>query len=181
MNTELNEILNSDPEKVLSWIKGMISGMEKGLENVNWLGLAQGAALMATTSESGIKTDSLWAKISTHSYNYLAMHASDQSVNSFETSSMNMCVVLILRYGNVKDDEILDVERIRSWFFSRNELSFSEVKNILTGNNTPGIDVLRKLRNIKNRMNIVDSLIEAGYFKDDAILKEWINIKTLLP
>src|SRR5690606_21071872 len=81
--------------------------------------------------------------------------------DSLLCSEMRVRVHFIKRFGLSKEDSLLDINTIASWFMENTDCSLEWAKNV--SDNWPDklqsgeitLETIKTLRNIKNRINIV--------------------------
>jgi hypothetical protein len=173
------------PSEVWAWLQDIWTNNLKATADINWwLGLAESASHYVFYTKHGeLKTPNLeWAQITVALYEYL------DTVKHCETcgrSGMFIRLRLIRIFGHQPNDELLDAEKIIAWFYKNLSIDQNEVKKMIP------IDLaeiwkqnpekLLMLREIKNRLGVVQLLQEMKVFELDENLKEWISLRKSLP
>lgn len=178
--SQLNKLLQQDASQVLTWLKDIWTGKQPTPENFNWLGLAKSAALHASYEKR--KEDSLqWAEVAISIYEYLMKDADLAGRNSFVYSLMNLRAHMIIRYGAVSQDRVLDLKQVIELFFYDINMSYIEAATKAVVWKSLSIESIRELRRIKNRLSALKSLSDAGKLSLNQELKSWLDLRDKLP
>lgn len=178
--SQLNKLLQQDASQVLTWVKYILTGKLPTPENFNWLGLAEAAAFRASYEKR--KEDSLqWAEVAISIYEYLMKDADLTGRNSFVYSLMNLRANMIMRYGAVSQDRVLDVKQVIDLFFCDINISYTEAATKAAVWKNLSIENIRELRRIKNRLSALKSLSDAGKLPLNQELKSWLDLREKLP
>ncbi len=180
MTTSVNELLKQEPGEILEWLKSVQSGNNLVTNDYNWwLGIAEVAnskARKETVSEKKLQ----WAEVAIQVYDYLEDRAYPNS-NSTDCSAKMLSVAMINQLGVVAGHPVLDPQATQEWFFKRLTGSLEEVTKMASNWQTRPIEEILQLRNLKNRLNVIEALRSAGYLQQDAELTKWLEIKSKLP
>jgi hypothetical protein len=123
--SQLNKLLQQDASQVLTWVKDILTGELPTPEKFNWLGLAEAAAFKASCEKR--KEDSLqWAEVAISVYEYLMKNADLAGRHSFVCSLMHLRAYMIIRYGAVSQDRVLDIKQVIDLFFCDMNMSYTE-------------------------------------------------------
>jgi hypothetical protein len=198
----LDRLLSDDPKHLYSWISTVINGEQAERPGINWLGLAEGAA-----ANTHIEGNLDWAHVAVYLYEHLANEAAPASKESFILSAMRLRAFLISKYGAVPNDPILDLERITRWFFDSLQISQGEAadladvtwkalstEDVRRWNETHSLivenqgrvrqldsHVVVELRRMKNRLSVIEGLVESGQLKPNTDLAFWLSLREKLP
>jgi len=177
----VNELDTWKPAEVQAWLDSVLSNREELPKDFNCLLLAEYAGQLARRSD-----DLEWARVSTRVYDWL--HRVDLDGND---SSMALRVYFINKRGSVSGDPLLDPNVILRWFYENLPISFTEAelgipkcKETIAKGNIKGPDVLqlcRELRNIKNKLTIINWMVERDTLHPDEDLSKWLDIRVTLP
>jgi hypothetical protein len=180
MNMTANYLLTKDSQTVQEWLEQVWSKQTWVSDDFNWLGLAQVAVQKATGTTSEQEAKLKWAEIALNVYAYLTRQDVNGQ-NSFELSAMHLRAAMIRQFGAVADHPILDGKPIAKWFFDRTFTPREEVMQVLGGWRKLPIQDILKLRKIKNRLSVIELLMQDGYLQEHHELREWVMIKKYLP
>jgi hypothetical protein len=177
------ELIEQGPEHLLDWIAIAQSNQDRAPHAMNWwLGLAEAAALNATTDDDAPSNQDVlrWAHAAIEVYNYLSETVAPEGRNGFECSAMFLRASMMERYGVIPDHPILDPYVVKNWFYDRLPLPREAVvKNAKHWQDLP-IEQIRQLRHLKNRLSVIEFFVEKGYLQDTE-LREWVQIRGVLP
>ena len=181
--TSVNDLFTWEPTEVQSWLDSAWSEQKPALDEASWLGLAEVAATMANRSN-----DLEWARVSIRVYEWL--HGVDSRMG-YDRSAMNLRASMIRKLGGVSGDPLLDLQVILDWFWNNVPMSITEArfaipncqKTIAEGNvkRPEDLELCRKLRRIKNDLNLLWWLMEDDILVPDEELKAWVELKPELP
>jgi len=170
------------PAEVQAWLDSVLSGREELPKDFNWLLLAEHAGQLARESD-----DLEWARVSTRVYDWL--HRVELDGN--DDSSMALRAYFINKRGSVSGDPLLDPNVILNWFYESLRMSFTEAElgipkckeTIAKGNikEPQDLQLCRELRQIKNKLTIINWLVEGDTLHPDKELSKWLDIKATLP
>lgn len=184
MSEELSSLLQSNPQSVYEWIhRAWDAEADTVKAKFNWGGLAE-VAVRRAFPEDGAPPDLEWARIAIEVNEYLSKRYMF-SIDSFMISAMFVRARLIIALGNRAGDPLLDIDHITAWFYENLPMSRQDVleqvnqgiRHILSSD----LDLVTKLRDIKNRLKPLKILNEQGYFEADAEIKAWIELWDKLP
>jgi hypothetical protein len=168
-------------------------------ENFNWQGLACVAADKARGNSSSLGRESPnleWAKVAISVYDFLAK-THPEIKNTFIRDAMMLRAYVISKLGNIPDDPVLDSSYIFNWFFNELRFSLKEALTIasswtdlithkrqeLTQNNqyTALLEEIRELRQIKNKLAVIQVLAQNNPSYLDEEINTWLSIQEKLP
>jgi hypothetical protein len=177
-NNLLLTVLKWPPERVGTWLDGLTIGELVEGELFNWEVFAFTAASRASEERS-----LPWANIALRVYEGLVEREPDRAAESRTHSAMNLRACMIREFGAREGDPILDPEMIVAWFRRTATLSFEEVVQLVTSLDlrTTPIDTLRKLRSIKNALNVLRLISRSGVLRKHPELIGWLRIRRRLP
>ncbi len=170
---------NHDPKIILSWLINALSGQLTPNQDINWLSLAEIASFKANQNN-----DLKWAEISIKIYDYLAEKSDKKkrgSGESFKLSAMMLRSLMMQRLGTSVNDEILDINIILAWFKDSLNLSFKDVLIKTENWRTLPIENIRELRQIKNRLKVIQGLAESDHITLDKFFCQWLDLLPKLP
>jgi hypothetical protein len=186
-----NDLLKMDVCEIKEWLNAVQSGNEITPDGFNWLGLAEAAAFNAHVKQDSQTPASRleWASIAVSVYERLAKDSSfdgEDSRESFELSAMHLRAYLIRELGTKPNHAILDANSIVQWFLDSLKLSVEQVhKHCIVyqalGTEKNSIEMLRGLRQIKNRLSVIKSLVNSGQIKPNRELTNWLSLFDKLP
>ncbi|PTL83827.1 hypothetical protein [Vitiosangium sp. GDMCC 1.1324] len=171
-------ILEWLPQEVWAWLDRVTIGEPVEGEPFNWDGFAFTAAAQARRERS-----LLWANIALRVYEGLVEREPDWAAESRTQSAMYLRAWMICELGVREGDTVLDPEVIVTWFRRTATLSFEEVVQWVSPLDllTTPIDMLRKLRSIKNALNVVRAICKSGVLQKHPELVGWLRIRRRLP
>ncbi len=124
-------------------------------------------------------------------YHYLADrtgHSSDKY--SYLLDAMLLKTYLIRELGNVPGDPVLDSDLLRRWFFDNLTMSREDALNqaqkwqdklISKTVNRSDLKTTLVLRQLRQRLSLLASLVESGQLRSDAEIAGWLAIRSYLP
>jgi hypothetical protein len=192
LKASLNELIKDSPENIKAWLNKIILDKPDFFYNFSWLGLA--SVLSQNTNHEIDKNNRemslIWAELAIKAYAVDSELANDKThFYSNELSEMMLRARLINQFGEEKNHFLLDSKIIFRWFFERLNLSFeaaiNESENFrrLTSNKQLELielELISKIRQIKNRLSVIDILRKNPKVKISAELEKWLEIKSLL-
>jgi hypothetical protein len=179
----LRYLLSQDGAAVRAWIEAVESGEGTVPAGFNWHGLAQVAA--ADAQRYG---DLTWAGVATFVYDQLARQAPQGESSDFAHSAMQLRAWMIARFGPRADDPVLDLDRVLRWVRAGLIMPPDEAARRATAwkeaapeQKQQQREQVRQLRDMKNRLAVVELLVgsSAGILDDD--LRRWLEIRPALP
>ncbi|PTL75796.1 hypothetical protein [Vitiosangium sp. GDMCC 1.1324] len=174
----LQTVLKWPHQRVWAWLDGLIIGEPIDGEFFNWDLFAFAAATRAREERS-----LSWANIALLVYGDIAKRSPDGIAESLTYSAMNLRAWMICELGAREGDTVLDPAVIVAWFRRTATLSFEEVVQLVSPLDlriTP-IDTIRKLRSIKNALNVLRSICKSGVLRKHPELIDWLRIRRRLP
>jgi hypothetical protein len=175
--TLLQPVLGWPLRQVTTWLDGLAVGEPVEDEYFNWELLAFTAAARAHEERS-----LPWARLALMVYEALAERASDRERHSFMLSAMNLRASMIREFGSREGDDVLDSEIITAWFQRIATLSIEEAARASSEDlSTLPLELLRKLRDIKNALNVVALVAETGALQKHPELESWLQLRLGLP
>jgi len=145
-------------------------------DKFNWLGLAEGAAIMARNS---MLID--WADISVKIYRALRASGDFSLNHGLELSEMSLRVYMILHLGNIQGHNVLDSLIVEHWFFQTLPMSVSEAESLIVSPSNLDISLIRQLRWVKNRVRVIQELYAQYMVHSREELAPWMEIYDKLP
>ncbi len=196
----LRVLLQKDPEQVQAWLRIVWAEQQQIPEKFNWLGLAQvstfNAQELANEESNESHSESLaWAQVATSVYEFLAEN-NPSFPESYLYSLMGLRAYMILKFGALPGNQVLDIQQIVNWFFDNLHISYQEAlikatdwRETLAVNNPEEtqkkfeseLEDIRKLRLIKNRLGIIKRLSKSKDFLPNEELNIWISLWDKLP
>lgn len=152
----------------------------------NWLGLAEGAAFLATRENRSREDAISWGQVSLTAYERSRTDASQDSVVG---SAMILRAALIRRFGCDRNLDPLNGELIERWFFEAVTRPREEVEEMaLKWRDAPieqrqdfSREALLMMRRIKNRLGPVCVLLGRGCLIREKELGAWCILRDMLP
>ncbi len=196
----LRVLLQKDPEQVQAWLRIVWAEQQQIPEKFNWLVLAQvstfNAQELANEESNESHSESLaWAQVATSVYEFLAEN-NPSFPESYLYSLMGLRAYMILKFGALPGNQVLDIQQIVNWFFDNLHISYQEAlikatdwRETLAVNNPEEtqkkfeseLEDIRKLRLIKNRLGIIKRLSKSKDFLPNEELNIWISLWDKLP
>lgn len=179
----LNELAQQDPTQVRAWLETIWARRPDVSLHFNWIGLFEIAMFNAmAAAELCRKQESLaWANVAKSIYVLLTDH-NERRPKSAVNSLMLTRASLIATFGTCANHDILDADDIVNWFFSELDMSYSEaVQAVAVWSQKLDLDMMRKLRNIKNRLLVMERLFMRDQLLMSEALCNWLDLKPLLP
>ncbi|MBN3938497.1 MAG: hypothetical protein V7L21_25845 [Nostoc sp.] len=193
----LKVLLQKDPEQVQTWLRMVWAEQQQVPEKFNWLGLAEVSTFRAQelANEESNKSHSeslAWAKIASSVYKFLAENNPSFSERYLD-SLMTLRAYMILKFGALPGNPVLDIQQIVTYFFDNLHISYQEAlikatdwREALAANNPEEtqkkfdseLEDIRKLRLIKSRLGIIKQLSK---FLPNEELNIWISLWEKLP
>jgi hypothetical protein len=180
--TETEAILEKGPEA----IRALLGNASRPLSaEVNWLGLAFAAADIALDAFGSRQSAAglAWSRCATAIYDTLAIDAVPRA--DFDQSSMRARLNAIRNVGVVPGDPVLDPSVITNWFLASLDHSLQSAvqkahrfRAHVVGEEL-GLEDIRALRRIKNRLSILVQLGAAVALEPE--IQAWIEVRDLLP
>jgi hypothetical protein len=175
--TLLQAVLSWPLPQVAAWLDGLAIGEPVEGEYFNWELLAFTAAARAREEPS-----LWWAQIALRVYGVLAERASSRESHSLMLSAMNLRASMIREFGSRQGDDVLDPESIVAWFQRVATLSMEDAAKASSEDlRTLPMEMLRKLRDIKNALNVVALVSETGGVRKHPEVEGWLQLRTRLP
>ncbi|HSP78533.1 MAG TPA: hypothetical protein VLQ93_08400, partial [Myxococcaceae bacterium] len=126
-----------------------------------------------------------WAHIALMAFGVLAERAPDAyEAYSFMLRAMNLRAAMILELGSREGDTVLDPEIIVAWFKNLVTMPIEEVARMSSEDlRTIPIETIRKLRNLKYALNVVDLVCESetGVVRKHPELEGWLQLRPRIP
>lgn len=182
----LNHLLQQSPENVISWLKNIRSGKEAEPQEFNWLGLAEAATFNAhqNADNQQIIPALEWAEVALIVDDLLSQKmAENQGKNNdaLTISSMMLRAVMISKFGVNLSHPVLNINLIKEWFREANKnLSAQEISKITNWRDLE-IGKIRELRQLKNRLKVIDILAKSDQLTGETDLKDWLSLGRKLP
>jgi hypothetical protein len=175
--TLLQTVLSWPLQQVAAWLDGRAIGEPVEGEYFNWELFAFTAAARAHEERSLLS-----ARIALVVYGVLAERASSRESHSLMLSAMNLRASMIREFGSREGDDVLDSEIIVAWFQRIATMSIEDAaKASAVDLRTLPMEMLRKLRDIKNALNVVALVSEMGGVQKHPELESWLQLRTRLP
>jgi hypothetical protein len=183
MAISVNDLARQSPDHIREWVEAIRSGSVAAPGDFNWLGLAYSAARNAAqAADHGCEDDALaWAGVAIAAYGYLSGVHGPPDASEDERSAMVVRADMIGRFGAVPGHPILDPASVERWFVDRLPLSLEDATAMTEDWTKRPVDEIRMLREIKNRLAVVQALSEGGVLSDSATLRLWLEIHDRLP
>jgi hypothetical protein len=178
----LTELAQQEPTFVRVWLETIWAQHPEAAKGFNWLGLFEIATFNATRAATVSKQESLaWANAARSLYLLLNDHK-ERRAQSILAKLMSMRVTLIVKFGAVPHHDILDTGDIADWFYGELDMPYADaVYEAARWPQKLDLDVMRKLRNIKTRLSIIERLTTHGWLPISDELCAWLALKPNLP
>ncbi|WP_335017143.1 hypothetical protein [Nostoc sp.] len=126
----LRVLLQKDPEQVRTWLRMVWAEQQQVPEKFNWLGLAEVSTFraqeLANEESNESHSESLtWAEIASSVYEFLAENNLSFSERYLD-SLMGLRTYMILKFGALPGNRVLDIQQIVNWFFDNLHISYEE-------------------------------------------------------
>lgn len=181
----LDRILEQNAQSVLIWVNNIFSGQTAQPQDFNWLLLADVASTKARKGKNGSGLcDRTWAQVATTIYDNLSEAAEQKkpgSGESFTISSMMLRAAAIGKLGVICEHPVLDVNLILQWFWDNIKESRKDVEKKAANWQTLPIAEIRELRQLKNRLKVIDALADTDKYVLDEELSTWLSVREKLP
>lgn len=183
--TSAIDLQSQKPDEVLSWLADIQSGRTHlnvvPDDQVNWwLALTEVAKSRA---RKAVADRLLWLQVVKTVYGYLGSVTGKADSDSNEQSFYMFLVSIIREHGAVLEQPLLDPKVIEEWFFNRLSFSSDKVVSLLKDKGWRNLPLaqIAELRQLKNRLSVLEQLREAGYLSDNIELSRWLDLKSSLP
>ncbi|MEH2154623.1 hypothetical protein [Nostoc sp.] len=196
----LRVLLQKDAEHIQTWLTMVWAEQQQVPEKFNWLGLAEvstsRAQELANKESNESHSESLaWAEIASSVYEFLAENNPSFSERYLD-SLMTLRAYMILKFGAILENPVLDIYLIINWFFDNLHISYQEAlikaadwREALAAKNPEEtqkkfdseLEDFRKLRFIKSRLRIIKYLSKSKHFLPNEELNTWISVWEKLP
>jgi hypothetical protein len=177
-------LIKQDVDTVEGWLDDVWKGVRKVPEDFDWPNLAAAITVRARAANGPdcySKPDLQWGRLAIAIYQYTMTLVDPLTKLSLENSMMHLKGYLILYYGNIVGDPVLDANRIIEWFFQNLHLSLEEAVKQAANMKNLEIEELLRLRYIKERLSIIRFLSEDKVLEPDEELSKWLAIQQRLP
>ncbi|MEH2176877.1 MAG: hypothetical protein V7K45_29235 [Nostoc sp.] len=126
----LRVLLQQDPEHIQTWLRMVWAEQQQVPEKFNWLGLAEVSTFraqeLANEEPNEFYLESLaWAEIASSVYEFLAENNPSFSERYLD-SLMGLRAYMILKFGAIPENPVLDIYLIINWFFDNLHISYQE-------------------------------------------------------
>ncbi|MFP2906708.1 hypothetical protein ACLESD_16935 [Pyxidicoccus sp. 3LFB2] len=174
----LQTVLQWPRPQVTAWLDGLAIGEPLGQEAFNWELFAFTAARRAREERS-----LPWAHIALRVYEVLEERLPAGAAHSGMFSAMNLRAWMISELGAREGDAILDPEIIFGWFQRVATVPMEEAARLVENRDwgTLPIETLRRLRAIKNALNVLDAISETEVVRKHPELEGWLQLRSRLP
>ena len=157
---DVGSLLSGDFVTAEKWLRQVLDDGKPLLEGFNWHGFAEGAARNARSREDDQHASDAWATMSVTVYDRLAAEQAEGF--TFELSAMNLRALLISRHGSADGHPVRDAARLVKWFregvadtsLEEVEREAERLRQLPVEQLSEQLDVMRRLRRIKNRLNV---------------------------
>ncbi len=179
----VEELFREDAAQVEAWLEGVRLGEIRLPEGFNWHGFAEGATFRSRRSLESPSPDQRWGRIAISVYDRLAADSEPDPgiADSFSRSWMLLRVSMIRAFGPHEGDPVLDPAVITGWFFRGVSMSFEDASEKTKNWQSCGIEVIRALRGIKNKLNIILAFSNLDICVMDPELQTWLSLLPDLP
>lgn len=180
LGVDAQALLTGDVLTAKRWLENVEANPARLPSDFNWHGFAQGAANNAQAAATLSDADA-WASISVHAYE--RRQSKHEQSASFELSAMHLRSWMIRRYGASEASPVRNPRMLVDWFRSRvtmpladAEYETAKLRALPVERWSEHLDVLRTLRALKNRINVLRTL-------DDPPeeIRAWLNLWSQLP
>ena len=177
-------LVKQDVRTVKAWLAEVWEGTKQVPHDFSWPNLAAAINVLARAGNGPRyyeRPDLEWGRVAISVYHYAMGQVDPLARLSLEESMMNLRGYLIIYYGCLAGDPVLDLHQIIAWFFERLHLSLEEAEAEIADLQTLDIYELGRLRDIKTRLSILRFLADQGLFTPDDELKRWLALQQKLP
>lgn len=142
--------------------------------------LAEAAARRASAPDEGSAMRLDWATLSVVLYELLADADVDRPADRYLIPAHYVRSGAIARYGPEQGDPIRDPKRIIDWFVRSAEYPEPAAVPIVPSVKEAPLELVRKERNLKNRIRVLKQLGDAGVELDENC-EAWVRLLPSLP
>ncbi len=172
----LHRFLQGPAAAASEWLRSVDGGEASIPSDFNWLGLAEGSAGLATSTD-----DVEWGRVAVNIYERLAAGAEPRLSDRLLHSAMLVRAHFIALLGDRSDDPLLDADRIVRWFLDGLQLPPDEARRRADIWPTLSAPEILSLRDIKIRLSPLVMLAEAGLLREHPELDRWLQLRPALP
>ena len=179
----INTLDSQDPRMILRQIHALRDCGDLREDLVNWRAVA-----WIASDNARRKLDLAWAEVAAAAYDVLSSDELRQGQQyNYEVDAMMLKVFLIDRLGERQDHPFLDASLVVQWFLSTMSMSPPEVMSLAARIQTVPTSTeeyrttLLELRQIKNRLKVIESIKRTDAVRSSAEVQEWCKLSHLLP
>lgn len=176
--TSVRDVISGTALEAYNWT---VANLETFEQDFNWLGLAEcaGTRAYAENESKFSEENALWAKIAIIVYEKLAV-LSEKGLDGFESSAMMLRAYVISKNRMIRQDPFFSEKIIYDWFKKRLPFSYEDAKKLIDNEIKAPTDVLL-LRKLKNRISVVNFVLQGGGACADRDVLSWASLWPQLP
>ena len=184
---EIQDVIELDPIELQKWVRSRITDQYRNDKNFNWLGLAQ-ALSVDTRDTNNVDKKILFAETAVEIYEWLANQGDPPHSDSNIDSAMLILIYMLSSNFVELSHPTLGEGKLSSLFWKGINLSpaealimAEELKDKYSQLSSSELDKLKKLRRIKNKLNLTKNLPSDSNLLAEIKLKGWLGICEMLP
>jgi hypothetical protein len=94
---------------------------------------------------------------------------------------MMLRAFMISHIGPTRGDPVLDLQEIINLFFDEIPFTYEETLMMVKSRNDIDIQNVKDLRKLKNRLRVIDLLVDSGHLVPSKELSVWLSLREQLP
>lgn len=177
-------LIEQDVQTVKAWLDEVWEGTRNIPEGFDWPNFAAALAVLARAGKGPpyyVKPDLEWGRVTIAVYQYAMTLIDPLSRFSLEITMMYLKGHLIVHYGNIVGDPVLDANLILEWFFQNLHLSPEEALKQAANANRLESEERLLLSYIKERLSLLRFLLKVKVLESNEELNKWLAIREQLP
>ncbi|WP_338863973.1 hypothetical protein [Myxococcus stipitatus] len=174
----LDDVLTWPSREVEAWLDKVVVGEPIKGEGFNWEVFA-----FTLAARAGDETSLPWARVALRVYEGLAARAPARVAHSLRLSEMNLRARMMGLLGPKAGDAILDPDILVAWFVGLAGVSLGDATRLVSSPDlyTQPPDLLLKLRDIKNALNVLAHVSDSDVIQKHSELTDWLKLRSRLP
>ncbi len=177
-------LLKQGPQAVQDWCYRIWEGREPIPIGFDWKHLAAAIDLEARAGKGPSyykHPDIEWARVAISLYHYLMKQASPLECIEIDLRIMYLKGYLIIHFGSIAGDPILDVDHIVEWFYHNLIFPRDTIEEKCSSPDQLTYEELISLRFLKERLIILQFLLDNHHLKPNEELLQWLAMREKLP
>ena len=177
-------LTKQDAQTVQSWVHQVWEGTQVIPEDFQWMQLSAAIEVVARAGKGPdyyTAPDLEWARLAVSIYQYLLSQATPLDRMDIELRIMYLKGYLIMHFGSVDGDPLLDVNQIVAWFFHTLTLTREEVAHKMASVDILSDEELLRLRYLKERLSLLQFLSKKHLLPANEEIDIWLALRDTLP